>query len=496
MPNIKTVTDALETLTFGGRIAEDERDQLANYFIKTDQWRQVRGGSVDIVYGAKGAGKSALYFLLLSNEAELAGDSINLITAENPRGATVFSNLATDPPASERDFVEMWKLYFLALVGRFLGALAHPPEPATKLIESLRNAGLLAAPGGLKGLLLAVREFALRFSGVEGGLKFDAQTSTPEFSGKFAFENTPTPSQSQTALSLEDLYEITNKCLCMIGKTVWILLDRLDIAFSDTPVLEKNALRALFIAYRDLQAYDQLKLKIFLRTDIWRRLSEEGFREASHITRTVTIKWERTSLLNLIIRRSLQNENLRLFYGVNESTVTSTAEQDGLFYRMFPDQIDSGPNKPKTLDWILSRVQDGSKQPAPREVIHFLNTSRDLQFRSLELGEPEPPSEALFSRSALKDALPEVSKVRLEQTLYAEYPNLKPYCEALRKAKTQHSPDTLASIWKVPVDEAAGVARKLVDVGFFEERGNREVPEFWVPFLYRDSLDMVQGTAE
>jgi hypothetical protein len=265
---------------------------------------------------------------------------------------------------------------------------------------------------------------------------------------------------------------------------------------TDTPVLEQNALRALFKTYRDLQSYTRFTLKIFLRTDIWSRLTADGFREASHITRTVIINWDRTSLLNLIIRRSLKNDDLTRFYEVDPQSIASIQQQEVLFYRMFPDQIDSGRNKPKTLEWILSRVQDGSRQPAPREVIHFLNISRDKQYRMIELGEPEPPSCKLFSRSALTEALPGVSKVRLEQTLYAEHPNLKSYCEELRGGKTQQTPQTLGTLWNRQPDEARLIARQLVEVGFFEERGSRESPEFWVPFLYRDSLDMSQGTAE
>ena len=37
---------------------------------------------------------------------------------------------------------------------------------------------------------------------------------------------------------------------------------------------------------------------------------------------------------------------------------------------------------------------------------------------------------------------------------------------------------------------------ELVELGFFEERGTREEPTFWVPFLYRDALDLIQGKAD
>jgi hypothetical protein len=39
-------------------------------------------------------------------------------------------------------------------------------------------------------------------------------------------------------------------------------------------------------------------------------------------------------------------------------------------------------------------------------------------------------------------------------------------------------------------------AEMLVRIGFFQRRGSRDDPTFWVPFLYRDALEMIQGLAE
>lgn len=68
--------------------------------------------------------------------------------------------------------------------------------------------------------------------------------------------------------------------------------------------------------------------------------------------------------------------------------------------------------------------------------------------------------------------------------------------EALRSEKTSQSAASLATIWKIGEDGALSWARELVEVGFFEERGSKDDPEFWVPFMYRDALDMVQGSAD
>jgi len=61
-----TRRDVLQTLSFGERIAEEEVKALAKYFVDTEQWRRISSGNVDVVYGPKGSGKSALYALLMT----------------------------------------------------------------------------------------------------------------------------------------------------------------------------------------------------------------------------------------------------------------------------------------------------------------------------------------------------------------------------------------------------------------------------------------------
>ena len=197
------------------------------------------------------------------------------------------------------------------------------------------------------------------------------------------------------------------------------------------------------------------------------------------------------------MRRTIHNAQVGAAYDVGEDLPRrSVEEQEAFFYRLCPNQVDVGINKPNTFDWLLTRTQDGTKQNAPRELIHFLNCLRDVQVKRFEIGEAAPDGEQLFARPSFKDALPEVSKVRLEQTLYAEYPGQKDWLEKLRGAKTLHTPQTLSDIWGISTEDAAARASELVAVGFLEARGTRQDPEYWVPFLYRDALDLVQGAAE
>jgi hypothetical protein len=108
----------------------------------------------------------------------------------------------------------------------------------------------------------------------------------------------------------------------------------------------------------------------------------------------------------------------------------------------------------------------------------------------LEIGEPEPDGEHLFTRAAFKQALPEVSKLRLEHTLYAEHPTLRALIEQLHGGKTAQTLQSLSIVWRIgSLDKATEAANQLVDIGFFERRGN----QYWIPFLYRDALDLIQG---
>ena len=117
-------------------------------------------------------------------------------------------------------------------------------------------------------------------------------------------------------------------------------------------------------------------------------------------------------------------------------------------------------------------------------------------YERLERGETEPENEKLFSGISFKDALPEVSRYRLEQTLYAEHADKKPFIERLRGAKAELTPEALAEVWELPEEDAAQQAASLVEVGFFRAPKYGEELTYWVPFLYRPSLELVQGRSD
>ena len=494
---IVTKREVLAVTSFGKRIAEDEVDDLASYFVETDQWNKVFSGQVDVVYGPKGSGKSAIYSLLRQKRPELQARGIIPAPGENVRGTPVFEGLVTDPPSSEEQFRGLWKVYFLSLIGTAFRILKLA-DAEKDFIPVLEEAGLIHSEFSLRRMLKSALDLVRRVDGVGTELKVDPTTGLAEGVGfKLTLREPGTAERKLGFVSADTLLEHADKLLGAANKKFWIVIDRLDVAFADSSELEGNALRALFRVYRDMAGLNNLSLKIFLRDDIWARITAGGFREASHITNSINITWDSRSLLNLVIRRALHNDAIRKFYNVHAATVLASAEeQERLFYRMFPTQVYPGPGKSSTLDWMLTRTADSTGQTAPRELIHLLSATRDAQIKQLELGALEPSGEMLFDRTALRNALPEVSKVRFQQTLCAEHPTLKPLLEKLEGEKTQQSAKTLAKIWGVSEAKALSTAEQLVEIGFFEKRGSKEEPSFWVPFLYRDALKLVQGAAD
>jgi len=491
----------LKSTAFGSQVAEEEVQFLENYFVQTEQWNRIAGGQVDIVRGEKGAGKSAIYLLLGKNSDMLFDRRILTTAGENPRGTTVFKDLISDPPASEPEFVILWKVYLLTIVAHQLREFGITGGEVDKVYGALEEQGLLERKLNLSGLLRLAQSFARRIltaNKLEAGVEFDAATGVPTgVIGRISLQEPTGELRGHGVISLDGLFAAINDKLVEANYSIWVLLDRLDVAFAESHELEANALRALVRVYSDLRALDRIELKIFIREDIWKRITEKGLREASHITRVEVMRWTPEMLRNLILRRILSNETLVKEFGIDPIDVMQDSEkQDAVFRMIFPDQVEQGSRKATTFDWMVTRCADGTGNTAPRELIHLLNSLRDEEIRRREHGGAAPPNGQLFDRSVFKLALPAVSDQRLNTYLFAEYPAERVFLEKLDGEKAEQNPESLATIWGMTREAAIEKANTLVGLGFFQARGSRQEPTYWVPFLYRDALHLVQGKAE
>jgi len=491
----------IEDITLGGRTAEDESEQLARYFVETEQWRKVWQDEVDIVFAPKGGGKSAIYSMLASRDGELFDNGIVLVPGENPTGATAFESIQDVPPTSETEFIQIWRLYFLVLIIEELERYDVKSSKLEAVRDALVSIGLTRGAKAKRTIIVRVREALdklLSPGGLEATMSVDSATGTPTgFTAKVMFDE-PSAAQEQAGLvSVDRLYEDVNDVVKQEHLNIWLILDRLDVAFTASPELEANALRALFRVYKLIEPLKSLRLKIFLRSDIWAEITAGGFRETSHITRSMDLVWNRASLLKLITQRVIQSESLmKELAATPEAVIASSSAQQDFFNQVFPRQVDAGSNKPATFDWAISRTEDGKKIAAPRELIHLFTAVRDRQLARLDTGQAAIAPNIYFEAQSFRDAHPEVSSTRLQTTMYPEYPWLKDWLEKLRGQRTLQDVESLEAVWGTPRAETQERVKRLLDVGFFEPRGTVSDRSYWVPFLYRPALEMVQGTAD
>lgn len=267
-----TAIDILRGSNFGSRTAEEEQDSIGSYFVQTEQWRRVFSGAVDVVYGPKGSGKSAIYSLILKNSDTLFDKNIIAIAGERPQGAPAFASIKDDFPISESEFVNLWKIYFLTLVGHAIKDYGIDNEKARELVSILEDAELLPSGFSLSKYLRYafdyIKSFRPRISEIEGGVSVDPGTLAPTATTKIVFAEPSRENARLGAIYVDELFQVANDALRKSNYSIWIMLDRLDVAFSDSMDLEAVALRSLFKFYLDTKNIDRIRPKIFLRTDI------------------------------------------------------------------------------------------------------------------------------------------------------------------------------------------------------------------------------------
>jgi hypothetical protein len=267
---------------------------------------------------------------------------------------------------------------------------------------------------------------------------------------------------------------------------VWVLFDRLDEAFSGRPEVEVPALRALMRTYLDLASQANLKLKLFLRKDLFRKITHGGFVNLTHINaRRIDIVWDDEDLIDMVVRRLLQNKKLK-------SLLPNPEDNELVFSALLPAQIDVGERKPNTRTWIMGRIRDGNNNRPPRNIIDLLNKSKESQVRREQRDERQVNAEIgpYIEADAVKRAIVQLSEQRVQDTLLAEADDLAEVITSFRDGKSEHNVETLRATLGSGVNFETTV-RALVDLGFLEGFGQN----YKVPMLYRDGLKIKQGKA-
>jgi hypothetical protein len=479
--------EVIRRTNVGARIAEDEKDGLHKYFQKTYLWEQILNEEIDIVFGSKGSGKSAIYNFL-SHQTDEIFDKNGIITfAENPRGTVAFKDLNNTPPTDQAEFRHIWKLYFVLVITQKLQEFNYNDRHIKIVIEKLQDSNLMARRPSLTSLVKMVRDF-VRNAIVEPNVSLSETTGMIENIGvKISLNEPSTALADRGVVSVDYLYECLNSSLEKNGFKIWVAIDRLDAVFQDNFELEANALKTLFQVYIDLMSYPNVRLLIFFRDDIWNRIIENGFRESSHLTKKELITWDESSLFHLIMSRLKQNESLLIYFGKKSEDFESEEEQKAFFDLIFQKETENSGII--NFKWIIDKLQDGKKDTTPRELIHLINSAfKEEVKRIIERGSGS--EKYLISDKSILKARKEVSKTKLE-TILSEYPTLKIFINRLKGKKVSSSFDELRKYWGISKKETKIIADNLIKIGVLYNKYENRVDKdalYTIPYLYRGAL--------
>lgn len=504
----------IRKIDFGQRIAEDETDSLYKYFSETVQWEQIEDDEIDIVFGSKGSGKSALFARLIGPNYIKSKKRVLVIPGENLTGAPIFETIneeeliggrsveelrlmrGHDFDQLEKRLVKIWKIYFLMLIANELKRLELTDRELELTFNDLERLGVLEESANLKDVFENVVKYVNRVNvtiGVKLGpveLGVEKQKSGEE-----------KKKDSLDSFDTSTVFKSIDSYLQRIDRPIWIALDRLDAAFAQSGILRMSFLRSLLRVYLDLKVYSQIKLKLFLRDDIWDEIisesSNRGFVELSHIAKYSRIHWRKESLLNLIVRRVLENQNIINFFSLEkEKVLKNFKDQSDLFDSMFPQEL-CETERGSAFNWIYNELEDGNGQVFPRDIIHFFQELKREQRELFNIGDTNFKRELqLFSISAVEKSLSSVSEAKLNQTVFAEYPEDKGNIRALTEKSNFLSIEDLSKVWfdeffmkkEKSADIVRGIASKLCKIGILRESDDKSNYDYSVGNIYKRVL--------
>ena len=344
----------LRSLRLGEHVAENERETLPQYFVRTTPFEAVLEKKAVIFVGRKGSGKTAN---LLEASRELNADARNLVTVIQPPSYELESVVQL-----LRDYYERAEHGFLV---ESLWKFLIYSEIAQSIFDDIEGRGIPPQTGTPEDLFLVFfrenqavlhDDFAVRLESV-----VDAVRTLPKEGGV---------GQKRLRIS-EALHDgLIKKLRRHLGQVlsgrnrVAVLIDNLDKAWSKSSEIEHLALFLLGLLQSIERIADDfgkddhwrspvtVTLAVFLRTDIYEYVSRAA-REPDKLP-IQSLAWtDPEQLLRVVEERFLANQ-------------PANTHPSRLWTEFFCEQVNGIP----ASDYIMEHVL-----PRPRDLVQFCNAA-------------------------------------------------------------------------------------------------------------------------
>jgi len=479
------IADVLNSLDLGSSVAEFDQ-MIDRHFVMTSAFQDLIYNKGDIVAGDKGAGKTTLYKYLQQKYTSIPQlKNVEVVAGFNPSGNPVFRKLIQPTPYSEGQYQSFWKAYILSLVGNWLLRICDGAfgQNTRKLDALLFRSGLRSKDTSVETIFSRLNKtFRRLISPTSASIQLGLHESgLPSVTPKLDFGSSEdTETWEDDIWDYDEGLALLNSALNENDITVWVLLDRLDEAFTGYSEIERPALRALLRVYLDLLAFDRIGLKLFVRKDLFRKIVQGGFVNLTHISaRKIEIIWDPEDLFALLCRRIKASEEF-----LRRLPSTSPTDKE-LFDTLFPEKLNRNRS---TWKWMLTQIKDGNQFVAPRNLVDFVNLAIEEQARYESRNPREYNIETpMIEVESLKRALIRLSKKRVEDTLLAEATDdIAVLIKGFIGQQSEQNDEMISNIFHVPLSQAKDFAEILVNIGFFE----RTNEGYKIPILYRSGLEI------
>jgi hypothetical protein len=415
---------------------------------------------------------------------------VEVVPAFNPSGNPIFQQLTQGDKLEEGEYIALWKAYILSLVGNWLLKIyeGHFTPSMVELDKILRGLDLrtnVDAPQSAFQRVIAKLGKLFHWNSAEVECSV-SETGMPIIKPRVEFSKDEVEKLDKSRVSIEAVLRLLNKSIEESDMTVWVALDRLDEAFQGYPDVEIPALRALLRTYLDMIEFDRIRLKLFVRRDLFTRITSGGFVNLTHINaRKLEIIWDEADLLNLLCRRIRENVEFCEALGIK------SANDQVIFDAIFPGQVDFGKRKPATWTWMMRRIRDGNDVKPPRNLIDLVQLAQNAQIRREDREARNLSSRPVLEPDSLRGGLVQLSVTRVNDTLFAEAGSAVDIIEKFKGGKAEHNLASIAELLSLQPDEARTAIKPLIALGFLEVIKD----SYKIPSLYREGMSVTQGKA-
>ncbi|MCG6150334.1 hypothetical protein LFX15_18700 [Leptospira levettii] len=385
LPNSISVSK-LKNFYFGD--ADGIHDQLLDHayvFCGTSPFIQISKARKRIILGPKGSGKTAMFRLMRDKKIHIQCESDELRTIGiqadlNLKTLKEFVlsriNLHTKKNDLLLKYRLTWEIFLMLRIFEELAEIGITlPEKLKEFNEKLQSIFSFKKNSNLLDALVNMKKTV--------GAKFDSNQPTA-YNLYTSFEKGAAPEDPKAAnflIVFDDILKTINLFLKENSITIDILIDKLDdFVVKEEYEIQKNIFQSLLEVESTYYQYSNLRLFLFIREDLFNRLSLDEHGSDKVFAKKIDINWSPGDISQLIAKRISYN----YFKLLNLSKITIQYNTEALYIdKRQSEYIEESEDVKKNTFWdfLKNFIKRQSENHNKRRIV---NLSEEMSWDIIE----------------------------------------------------------------------------------------------------------------